>query len=234
MNLNKSTRYALHAALELALADGSPVTAAFVAERYEIPENVVAKVLQQLVRAGIARGSRGVGGGYRLARLANEVSVQDVIDLFEPAPAPDTCKLRDEPNAPCPGDAVVVGISGESVGLVDGLVVHCAQLQITGQPWSLQRHVRHGHEKTRLREVSGWTRWTGSTLPRDQFALVDFDDVPLRPDDLARRLALRVAARARRIACFGIRRRSLAMPTLASPQTNHFVGSKWYQRTPFR
>lgn len=103
MNLNKSTRYALHAALELALADGRPVTTAQVAARYEIPENVVAKVLQQLVRAGIARGSRGVGGGYRLARPASEVTVQDVIDLFEPAPPLDTCMLQELPGAACPG-----------------------------------------------------------------------------------------------------------------------------------
>lgn len=103
MNLNKSTRYALHAALELTLADGRPVTAAQVATRYEIPENVVAKVLQQLVRAGVAFASRGVGGGYRLARPPAEVSVQDVIDLFEPAPPPDTCMLRELPGADCPG-----------------------------------------------------------------------------------------------------------------------------------
>jgi Rrf2 family protein len=102
VNLNKSTRYALHAALEMTLADGQPVTAARVAARYEIPENVVAKVLQQLVRSGIARASRGVGGGYRLAREPSDVTVQDVIDLFEPAPPPNTCVLRDLPGADCP------------------------------------------------------------------------------------------------------------------------------------
>ena len=103
MNLNKSTRYALHAALEMALADGRPVTTAQVAARYEIPENVVAKVLQQLVRAGIARGSRGVGGGYRLVKAASEVSVQDIIDLFEPTLSSDTCMLREVDGADCPG-----------------------------------------------------------------------------------------------------------------------------------
>ena len=64
----------------------------------------VAKVLQQLVRAGIANASRGVGGGYRLARPATEVTVQDVIELFEPSAAPDTCMLRDVPGADCFGE----------------------------------------------------------------------------------------------------------------------------------
>ena len=105
MNLNKSTRYALHAALEMAISGEQPVTVAQVALRYEIPENVVAKVLQQLVRAGIARSARGVGGGYRLARRASEVTVQDLIDLFEPTPSPDTCMLREEQGAACPGES---------------------------------------------------------------------------------------------------------------------------------
>ena len=104
MNLNKSTRYALHSALEMALSNGRPVTAGQIANRYEIPENVVAKVLQQLVRAGVARGVRGVGGGYRLACLPAEVAIQDIIDIFEPRPTPDTCMLRETPGATCPGE----------------------------------------------------------------------------------------------------------------------------------
>jgi len=102
MNLNKSTRYALHASLKMALAEDRPVTAGQVALRYEIPENVVAKVLQQLARSGVASGVRGVGGGYRLARLPADVSVQDIIDIFEPAPPPDTCMLREVAGAGCP------------------------------------------------------------------------------------------------------------------------------------
>ena len=104
MNLNKSTRYALHSALAMTLAEDQPVTASQIAERYEIPENVVAKVLQQLARAGIAHGVRGVGGGYRLARVAADVAVQDIIDIFEPRPPPDTCMLREIPGSSCPGE----------------------------------------------------------------------------------------------------------------------------------
>ena len=84
MKLNKSTLYALYAALELSLARGAPITAATVAARHAIPEHVVAKVLAQLVRAELATASRGVGGGYRLAKDASHVTVQDVIDVFEP------------------------------------------------------------------------------------------------------------------------------------------------------
>lgn len=102
MNLNKSTRYALHAAMEMAMSVDRPITAGQIAERYGIPENVLAKVLQQLVRVGVARGARGVGGGYRLARCPEDVSVQEIIDVFEPMPPPDTCMLRELPGEKCP------------------------------------------------------------------------------------------------------------------------------------
>ena len=89
MKLQKSTRYALCAAVELAAAKpDETVTATSVAERFAIPGSVVAKVFQQLVRGGIAVGTRGQRGGYRLARDPDAVSMLDVIDVFEPRRSP--------------------------------------------------------------------------------------------------------------------------------------------------
>jgi Rrf2 family protein len=88
VHLQKSTRYALCAAMELAGAGpGSTVTASAVAERYDIPASVVAKVFQQLVRSGIAIGTRGQRGGYALARSPREITLIEVIDTFEPPAA---------------------------------------------------------------------------------------------------------------------------------------------------
>ena len=103
MNLNKSTRYALCAAIEMARLEGaSTITVGEVAARYEISEGALAKVFQQLVRSGIAIGLRGVGGGYRLEREPSSLSVLDIIDLFEPhrpvSPAPG----GDDTGAPAP------------------------------------------------------------------------------------------------------------------------------------
>lgn len=85
MTLKKSTRYALCAAMEMALAySEEAVTATRVAELYGIPGSVMAKVFQQLVRGGIAVGTRGQRGGYRLARDAGDVTMLDVIDAIEP------------------------------------------------------------------------------------------------------------------------------------------------------
>lgn len=102
MKLNKSTRYALYAAMEMARCDDEePVTVARVAERFSIPAAVLAKVLQQLVRAGIAVGTRGSGGGYRLARPPSRVTMADVIDAFEPVRSQGGCLLQDGADRPC-------------------------------------------------------------------------------------------------------------------------------------
>lgn len=88
MTLGKFPRYALYAALEMALAGDEPVTVGQVAGPHGIPPTALAKVFQQLVRAGIAVGTRGIGGGYRLARPRTDVTVLDVVSVFEPLRTP--------------------------------------------------------------------------------------------------------------------------------------------------
>lgn len=90
MTFNKTTLYALYAALEMARAGDAPVPVSRVAERYRVPESALAKVFQQMVRAGLASGTRGIGGGYRLAQPPATLTVLDVIAAFEPQghPAP--------------------------------------------------------------------------------------------------------------------------------------------------
>jgi Rrf2 family nitric oxide-sensitive transcriptional repressor len=103
MNLRKGTRYALYAAMEMARsADGLPVTAGQVAERYGIPSAVLAKTFQQLVRAGLAAGTRGVRGGYVLTRPTTSVTVLNVIEAFEPPRAHEQCLLTDHDEPACP------------------------------------------------------------------------------------------------------------------------------------
>lgn len=86
--MNKATRYALYAAVDMAAAKGAAVTVQEVAARWRVPAAACAKAIQRLVRAGIAAGTRGARGGYRLAKPATRITVLDVVSAFEPkAPA---------------------------------------------------------------------------------------------------------------------------------------------------
>jgi len=100
LKYTKSTRYALYAAMQMAVA-ADPVTVGQVAERYSIPRGALAKVFQDLVRAGIAIGVRGVGGGYRLARPPAEITVLDIITIFDPQRPSGACLLNDSGAPPC-------------------------------------------------------------------------------------------------------------------------------------
>jgi len=94
MKLHRGTHYALAAALEMTAAEDEPVSVSRVAERNGIPESALAKVVQRLVRAGIAEGTRGVGGGYRLTKPPSRICLLDVIRVFEPAESQAPREIR--------------------------------------------------------------------------------------------------------------------------------------------
>ena len=83
MKLQKNTRLALYSVLEFASDPTRQVSAAEIAERYDVSAHHLAKVLSELARAGIVESARGVGGGYRFAANARRLTLMDVIQLFE-------------------------------------------------------------------------------------------------------------------------------------------------------
>jgi FeS assembly SUF system regulator len=69
-----------------------PMSAAVVASRTGIPAPTVAKVMGLLTRGGLLASSRGVAGGFRLARIASAISVADIIEAVEGPIALTNCQ----------------------------------------------------------------------------------------------------------------------------------------------
>ena len=84
MKLQQSTLLGLYAVLELASAEGDQLSAADIAEKFDVSINHLAKVLRTLVKAGLLRAARGAGGGYRFTGNAKRTTLMEVIELFEP------------------------------------------------------------------------------------------------------------------------------------------------------
>lgn len=82
MRLTMQTDYALRTLMFLAAANRR-ITAAEVADLYGISVNHIAKVVNQLARLGYVRSVRGIGGGFELARRAEDIRLGDVIEAFE-------------------------------------------------------------------------------------------------------------------------------------------------------
>ncbi len=83
MRLQKASRFALYAILELAAAPERQLSAAEIADKYGISINHLAKVLRDLGRAGLVESMRGAGGGFRFSGNAKRTTLMDVIQLFE-------------------------------------------------------------------------------------------------------------------------------------------------------
>lgn len=84
LRLSKKADYALIAMKHLARNAGAPSTSAReIAEQYDIPIELLAKVLQRLVRTGLLQSTQGTRGGYTLSRPPKSISVADVIQAID-------------------------------------------------------------------------------------------------------------------------------------------------------
>ena len=84
LRLSKKADYALIAMKHLAQKNGGPSTSAReIAEQYDIPIELMAKVLQRLVRTGLLVSTQGTRGGYALSRASSSISVADVIQAID-------------------------------------------------------------------------------------------------------------------------------------------------------
>jgi Rrf2 family protein len=59
------------------------VSARVIAERFDIPLELLAKILQQLAHQGLVAAHKGIHGGYQLARPALAISVADVAEAID-------------------------------------------------------------------------------------------------------------------------------------------------------
>ena len=98
LRLSKKADYALMAMRHLALRpDQGAASAREIAEQYDIPVELMAKVLQRLVREGLLSSHQGTRGGYHLGRPPSAISVADVIQAVD-GPLTVTACSTDEEN----------------------------------------------------------------------------------------------------------------------------------------
>jgi len=80
MRLTTKGRFAVTAMIDLALREAhGPVTLAGISQRQKISLSYLEQLFGKLRRFNIVESTRGPGGGYTLARQADEISVADII-----------------------------------------------------------------------------------------------------------------------------------------------------------
>ncbi|MGH7342838.1 MAG: RrF2 family transcriptional regulator [Candidatus Rokuibacteriota bacterium] len=97
LRLSKKTDYGLLALRYLAAEAPSGVASArAIAERYDIPVELLAKVLQHLARRGFVAAQKGAHGGYHLTRPASEISLAEIVQAIDGPLAITACGEDDE------------------------------------------------------------------------------------------------------------------------------------------
>lgn len=93
--ISKTGLNALKALAILAqLDDGEYMGANHVAKKIEAPRNYLAKILGNLTREGIVISQKGLGGGVRLAKHSDDITLFDALELIEHLSEWTSCFFR--------------------------------------------------------------------------------------------------------------------------------------------
>ena len=83
MKLSTKGRFAITAMMDIAIHERSgPVTLVGISERQGISMSYLEQMFSKLRKGGLVEGIRGPGGGYRLARNPERISVANIIDAL--------------------------------------------------------------------------------------------------------------------------------------------------------
>ena len=84
MKLSTKGRYAVTAMMDLAIHDrDGPVTLADISSCQGISLSYLEQLFARLRQSGLVEGVRGPGGGYRLGKPSNQISVADIISAVD-------------------------------------------------------------------------------------------------------------------------------------------------------
>src|SRR4030042_1325239 len=101
MRLSKRGEYGLRAMIDLATLldsrnesnspNGDVIQIKEIAERQHIPSKFLEQILLTMKNAGLLHSRMGVGGGYYLAKAADEISLGQIVRILDGPLAPVRC-----------------------------------------------------------------------------------------------------------------------------------------------
>jgi len=84
LRVTSGSDYAIRGVIYLALrSPKGTMLISEIAEAHDIPERYLAKIFQGLARQGVLRSSRGIGGGFALARRPDRITLMDIVKACE-------------------------------------------------------------------------------------------------------------------------------------------------------
>jgi Rrf2 family iron-sulfur cluster assembly transcriptional regulator len=110
MQITRAAEYGVLGLMRLARAPGKGMAMIDEVSRAEkIPKSFLAKIFQDLGRAGLVRSSRGARGGFSLAKGAEKITVLEIIEAIEGEIVFQRCRL-DKPDCEHVGGCALCGL----------------------------------------------------------------------------------------------------------------------------
>ena len=82
--LTKRSEYGIMAMKYVAeMHNGERCNARAISDYFNIPHEVIAKILRKMVKKGLIQSRKGKNGGYQLARESGLISLGDIISAIE-------------------------------------------------------------------------------------------------------------------------------------------------------
>ena len=95
MKVKQATSYALHATMYMVRhITQLPITVTDIAKAQGIPPGYLAKIFQQLTKAGIVKAAKDRRKGYVFAKKPEDISLLELFEIIEGGPVFNDCFMR--------------------------------------------------------------------------------------------------------------------------------------------
>jgi Rrf2 family protein len=94
MELTRKGEYAIRGMIHLAqMQPGKVALISDIAAAVDVPQPFLAKILQNFAKLGLVISSRGSGGGFLLARPAEQITLRQIVEAVEGPIIPNRCLM---------------------------------------------------------------------------------------------------------------------------------------------
>ncbi|MBI5055198.1 MAG: Rrf2 family transcriptional regulator [Nitrospirae bacterium] len=93
MHITRKADYAVRCVLFLSRHIDRVSSVDEISGEMSVPKTFLAKILQRLMKTGIVNSTRGVKGGFQLARGPEEISLLDVVEAIDGPVAMNVCAV---------------------------------------------------------------------------------------------------------------------------------------------
>jgi Rrf2 family protein len=95
VKFSKKLEYSLIALRHISDAEDKITSVRDISEKYNIPHDLLAKIMQRLKRECILESVQGINGGYRLLKKLSEISLHDLYSFVESSTSIVECMHED-------------------------------------------------------------------------------------------------------------------------------------------